>query len=75
MKGEATRQRLEKILTEEKEEMNEPTRAAALAEFTKVAREYFEVESIDMKMERGKSGTDVSVTFRATRIKNFTVLK
>ncbi len=75
MKGETTRQRLEKILTEEKEEMNEPTRAAALAEFTRVAREYFEIGNVEMKMERGKSGTEVSVTFRATRMKNFTVLK
>lgn len=75
MKRENTIQRLNKILTEDREEMNEPTRAAALAEFSRVAREYFETENIDMNMKRGKNGTDVLVSFRATRVKNFSILK
>lgn len=75
MKRETTKQRLDKILSEDREEMNEPTRCAALAEFSRVAQEYFETENVDMNLKHGKYGTDVSVTFRASRVKNFTVLK
>ena len=75
MKRENTRQRLDKILTEDREEMNEPTRIAALADFSRVAREYFETDNVDMNMKRCKTGTDVILTFRATRVKNFTTLK
>ena len=75
MKSETTKQRLDKILIEDREELNEPTRCAALAEFSRGAREYFETDAVDMNLKRGKYGTDVNVTFRATRVKNFTVLK
>lgn len=75
MKRETTKQRLNKILTEDREEMNEATREAATAEFTRVAREYFETDDVTMTMKRGKGGTDVTVSFRATRVKNFTILK
>ena len=75
MKRETTKQRLDKILNEDREEMNEATRNAALFEFSRVAKEYFETEKVDMNMKHGKYGTDVSVTFRASRVKNFTVIK
>lgn len=75
MKSENTKQRLKKLLSEDREEMNEATRAAALAEFSRVAREYFETQHVDMNMKRGKNGTDVNVTFRASRVKNFGTLK
>lgn len=70
-----TMQRLNKILIEDREEMNEPTRNAALADFAKVAREYFETDGVDLNMKHGKNGTDVFISFRATRVKNFSVLK
>lgn len=75
MKSEITRSRLDKMLSEDREEMNEATRAAALAEFTRVAREYFDAGDVSFNMKRLKNGTDVSVTFHASRVKNFTVLK
>ena len=75
MKSKTTRERLNQILTDDREEINESTRAAALLEFTRVAREYFETEGVEMNLKRGKSGTDVNVVFKATRVKNFTVLR
>lgn len=75
MKSEITKSRLDKMLTEDREEMNEATREAALADFTRVAKEYFETDGVAFNMKRLKNGTDVSVTFRAARVKNFTVLK
>lgn len=75
MKREATKTRLNNILCGDREDMNEATRAAALNDFTKVAKEYFDTGEINFDMKRGKSGTDVTLSFRATRIKNFTALK
>lgn len=75
MKRETTIKRLNQILTEDREEMNEPTREAAKSDFTRVAREYFETDGVDLNMRRGKYGTDVVVSFRASRVKNFSVLK
>lgn len=75
MKSDNTKQRLNKLLTEDREEMNEATREAALAEFSRVAREYFETQHVDMNVKRTKNGTDVNVTFRASRVKNFGVLR
>ena len=75
MKSKTTRERLNQILTEDREEINEPTRSAAIMEFTRVAREYFETENVEMILKRGKGGTDVNIVFKATGVKNFTVLK
>ena len=75
MKRELTKQRLDKLINEDLEVINEPTRAAAQTEFERVAREYFETDNVTLSIKRVKSGTDVSVSFRATRIKNFNVLK
>ena len=75
MKREQTKQRLDKLINEDLEEINEPTRAAVQAEFERVVREYFETDHVTLSIKRVKSGTDVSVSFRATRIKNFAVLK
>lgn len=63
------------MLNEEREELNDATKAAAQADFKKVAREYFETDDVLLSMKRGKNGTDVTVSFRATRAKNFTTLK
>ncbi len=75
MKSKTTKERLDRLITEDREEINDQTRAAVLLEFTHVAREYFDTDNVEMNFKRGKSGTDVSVSFRATRVKNFTVLK
>lgn len=59
------------MLGEDREEMNEATRAAAIADFTHVAQEYFETDGVTLSSKRGKKGTEVSVTFRASGVKNF----
>ncbi len=75
MRSETTKMRLNQIINADKEEMNEATQAAAIADFTHVAKEYFETDGIDFQMKRAKSHMEVSVTFQASRVKNFTVLK
>lgn len=75
MKKETTKNRLRQMLNDDREEINDATRAAALADFTHIAREYFETENVLMNIKKGKATTDVAVTFKATRVKNFTTLK
>lgn len=75
MKKETTKIRLKQMLSDDREEMNDATKAAALADFTHIAKEYFETDNVAMNVKKGKSSTDVSVTFKATRVKNFTPLK
>lgn len=76
MKHENNKNRISRILNCDKEEMNEETRAAAVAEFTRVAGEYFETDGdISFSLQKEKNGVSVNLSFRAVRIKNFTVLK
>ncbi len=75
MKREATKLRLNKMLNDDKEEINEATRAAALSDFTHIAKEYFDTENVTLNIKKGKNGSDVTVSFRASRVKNFTTLK
>lgn len=44
MRSETTKSRLNQMLNADKEDMNEATRQAAIADFTRVAKEYFETE-------------------------------
>lgn len=74
-KRDDTRNRLKAMLNEEREELNEATRAAAVADFTRIAEEYFDARDLSLSLKRGKNATDVTVSFRATRAKNFTTLK
>lgn len=74
-KREYTKNRLKAMLSEEREELNEATRAAAIADFTRIAEEYFEAKDLSLSLKKAKNGTDVTVSFRATRAKNFTTLK
>ncbi len=75
MRSETTKMRLNQIINADKEEMNEATHAAAVADFTHVAKEYFETDAIDFQMKRTKNHIEVSITFSADRVKNFTILK
>lgn len=76
MRSEVTKERLMGILHSDKEEMNEVTREACIAEFSRVAGEYFETEGdVAMEIRRGRSSSEVSITFRANRVKNFTIVK
>ncbi len=75
MKRETTKLRLKKMLEDDKEEINDATRAAVLADFTHIAKEYFDTENVNLNLKKGKSGTDVTVSFKATRVKNFASLR
>ncbi len=76
MRSEVTKERLMGILHADKEEMNEVTREACIAEFSRVAGEYFETEGdVAMEIRRGRSSSEVSIIFRANRVKNFTIVK
>ena len=75
MKRDTTRLRLNKMLSDDREDMNEATKTAAHTDFTRVAREYFDTDNVVFSVKRGKSGIDVTVSFRAARVKNFTTLK
>ena len=76
MRSEVTKERLKNILHADKEEMNEVTREACVADFSRVAGEYFEPEGeVTTSMHRGRSSYEVTVTFRANRVKNFSLVK
>lgn len=71
-----TRERLEKILEQDKEDMNEATKYSAIKDFSRVAGEYFDRDGEpSLSVVHAKGGYSVSFTFRATRVKNFTTLK
>lgn len=68
--------RLEKMLDRDKEEMNEETRLAALADLERVAGEYFDLDdSAKLIVKQGKGSYEVNFSFRAVRVKNFSVLR
>ncbi len=74
MKGD--KGRLLRLLEQDKAEMNEASREAALADFKRVAEEYFETDGGFLLTTRaGKKGTEVVFTFRILRAKNFLTLK
>jgi len=76
MRSETTKQRLNSIIHADKEEMNDATRAAAVGEFTRVAKEYFETDGdVEMSVKRNRNASEVTVNFRAVRVKNFTLVK
>ena len=71
-----TRQRLVKMLEQDKEEINEATKAAAVRDFAHVAEEYFETDGTpEFQMKRIKGGYEVTVSFKSVRVKNFSTLK
>lgn len=70
---EEERARIARLLKKDKEEINAETRAAALAQFLRVAAEFFDpIQSPELRAERTKDGFSVAFVFRASRVKNFT---
>lgn len=68
--------RLEQMLDRDKEEMNEASKKAALADLQRVAGEYFDVDGeSQLIVKRVKGAYEVSFSCRAVRIKNFSVLQ
>ncbi|MBR7186138.1 MAG: hypothetical protein IKD43_01420 [Clostridia bacterium] len=71
-----TKDRLKRLLEQDKEEINEASREAALADFKRVAEEYFETDGGFLFTTRqGEKGTEVVFAFRMIRAKNFTRFK
>ena len=76
MKDATAKQRLVRLLAEEKETINSQTEAAARRDFSRVAKEYFETDGeLLFKVEREKNLYRVQIGFSAVRVKNFTPLK
>ncbi len=68
--------RLEALLLRDKAEMDPAVRAAAIADFKRVAEEYFETDGkVRLDLREGKGGEEGVVTFRVLRVKNFTPLR
>ena len=68
--------RLEQLLRRDKEDMNEASRLAALADLMRVASEYFDIDgngSLTVKQVKGKY--EIAFSVRAVRVKNFSVLQ
>ena len=73
---EQDRSRLRLILERDKAEINEASRAAAIADFKRVAEEYFETDGgFKLTTRKGKAGEEAVLTFRIVRVKNFTKLQ
>ena len=76
MREKESKLRLEQMLSRDKEEMNEASRQAALVDFMRVAGEYFDVDGngvFSVKQVKGKY--EVVLSFRAVRVKNFSILR
>ena len=76
MREKESKLRLEQLLEQDKENMNEASRGAALADFVRVAGEYFDVDGNPiLQVKRVKGRYEVTLSFRAVRVKNFSVLR
>lgn len=74
MKEEELR-RLESLLRRDKAVISEECEAAAVRDFAHVAQEYFDLDGrVSFSLQEEKNGALVTLTFRITRVKNFTVL-
>ena len=70
------KERLENLLRRDKAVISEECEEAAVRDFAHVAEEYFELDGemgFSVREDRGK--TFVTVSFRVSRVKNFTRLR
>ncbi len=70
------KERLENLLRRDKAVISEECEEAAVRDFAHVAEEYFELDGemgFSVREDRGK--TLVTVSFRVSRVKNFTRLR
>ncbi len=67
--------RLEDLLRRDKAVISDEVEAAAVRDFARVAQEYFDLDGrVSFSLREEKGGGLVTLTFRITRVKNFTVL-
>lgn len=73
---EEDRRRIARMLEQDKEGLNRESRAQALRDFCRVAREYFDLDGEPVfTVEKERHGFSVALSFKASRVKNFTVVK
>ncbi len=69
------RARLAALLHRDKAVIDDACEAAVVRELTRVAEEYFELDGRPvLSLREEKGGSTVTVSFRITRVKNFTTL-
>lgn len=67
--------RLEDLLRRDKAVISDEVEAAAVRDFARIAQEYFDLDGrVSFSLREEKGGGLVTLTFRITRVKNFTVL-
>ena len=69
------RARIDEMLHRDKAVITDAVEAAAVRDFARTASEYFELDggiTFSMREEKGKS--EVCITFRINRVKNFSTL-
>ena len=76
MREKESKLRLEQMLNRDKEEMNEASRQAALSDLMRVAGEYFDVDGKGLlSVKRVKGKYQITLSFQAVRVKNFSILR
>lgn len=72
---EEEKKRIGELLHRDKTVISDAVEAAAVRDFARVAGEYFELDGgITFSMREEKGASCVSISFRVTRVKNFTTL-
>lgn len=72
---EEEKKRIGELLHRDKTVISDAVEAAVVRDFARVAGEYFELDGgITFSMREDKGASCVSISFRATRVKNFTTL-
>lgn len=73
---EEERARLMRLIGQDREGLNAESREEALKDFLIVAREFFEVTGEpEFTIVKERKGFDVTLRFKADRVKNFTAIK
>lgn len=73
---EEDRLRISRLIEQDREGMNQSSRAEALKGFLHVASEFFELTGEpEFTITRERRGFDVILRFKADRVKNFTSIK
>lgn len=73
---EEDRLRLSRLMEQDREGLNKESKEEALKNFRRVAEEFFELEGpMDFDVAKERRGFEVTLRFKAVRVKNFTAIK
>ena len=68
--------RLSRLMEQDREGLNRESREEALRHFRRVAEEFFEpAGEMGFEIVKERRGFDITLHFKAERVKNFTTLK